>query len=115
MNDIRSDPRGSGNQPRRRQRCLRAQPSMRESEGSRTSSLRERMTPPVLMGGWRLSSLAGIGPVGAPAAEEDDMGENTWIGFAGPQDPIYGIRRANLIERSTEANWTAKPLVRKDG
>jgi hypothetical protein len=40
---------------------------------------------------------------------------NTWIGFAGPQDPIYGIRRKNLVERLTAANWTTKALLRKVG
>lgn len=41
------------------------------------------------------------------------MGSNRFIGWAGYQDPIYGIRRKNLVERLTEANWTTKALIRK--
>lgn len=35
------------------------------------------------------------------------------MGWLGSQDPIYGIRRENLVERLTAANWTTKALVRQ--
>src|SRR3954452_2185992 len=35
------------------------------------------------------------------------------IGWAGPQDLIYGFRRENVVERLDEENWTTKAIIRK--
>jgi hypothetical protein len=37
------------------------------------------------------------------------------ISWAGPQHPIYGIRRENIVARLTEGNWSTKAVVRQRG
>jgi len=33
---------------------------------------------------------------------------------AGPQEPIYGIHRKNIVDRLTRLNWKTKAIVRTD-
>jgi len=35
-----------------------------------------------------------------------------FFGFAGPQDPIYGISRSNITDRLTRRNCNTKAIVR---
>ena len=37
-----------------------------------------------------------------------------FLGEAGPQNPIYGIHRANIADRLTRRNWKTKAVVRSD-
>ena len=37
-----------------------------------------------------------------------------FFGEAGPQNPIYGIHRTNIIDRLTRRNWKTKAVVRSD-
>ena len=43
-----------------------------------------------------------------------DAADDTQVRWAGPQDPVYGIRHENLAARLTRRNWTTKAVVRRD-
>src|SRR4051794_33962668 len=43
------------------------------------------------------------------------MADDYGIPWMGSQDPIYGIKRANITDRLTAQNWTKKAVVRTRG
>ena len=40
------------------------------------------------------------------------MADWTNFGMAGPQDPIYGISRSNIVRKLTRLNWNTRAIVR---
>ena len=40
------------------------------------------------------------------------MADWTNFGMVGPQDPIYGISRSNIVQKLTRLNWNTRAIVR---
>ena len=40
------------------------------------------------------------------------MADWTYFGMVGPQDPIYGISRSNIVRNLTRLNWNTRAIVR---